>query len=112
MIKKLLGTIALSLICATSFAAEGGHKLDHAPDRINDMAALQNGAKLFVNYCLGCHIANSMRYNKLADIGLTDEQIKKHLLLTSKQVGDPMHNAMTPQEAQKARNSTRLNSSH
>ncbi len=99
MIKKLLGTIALSLTCAVSFAAGGGYKLDSAPDRINDMAALQNGAKLFVNYCLGCHSANSMRYNKLTEIGLTDEQIKKNLLFTSDKVGDLMHIAMTPADA-------------
>lgn len=101
MIKKLIGTIALSLTCAVSFAAEGGYKLDHAPDRINDMAALQNGAKLFVNYCMGCHSANSMRYNKLTDIGLTDDQIKKNLLFTADKVGELMHIAMTPQDAKK-----------
>ncbi|WP_148255950.1 cytochrome c1 [Pusillimonas sp. T7-7] len=101
MIKKLLGTIALSLTCAVAFAASGGHKLDTAPDRINDMAALQNGAKLFVNYCLGCHSANSMRYNKLTEIGLTDEQIKKNLLFTTDKIGDLMHIAMTPADAKK-----------
>src|SRR3546814_10381063 len=42
-----------------------------------------------------------MRYNKLADIGLTDEQIKKNLLFTSDKVGDLMHIAMTPQDAKK-----------
>ncbi|PLC55580.1 cytochrome c1 [Pollutimonas nitritireducens] len=101
MIKKLIGTIALSLTCAVSFAAGGGYKLDQAPNRINDMAALQNGAKLFVNYCMGCHSANSMRYNKLADIGLTEEQIKKNLLFTTDKVGDLMHIAMTPADAKK-----------
>lgn len=101
MIKKLLGTIALSLVCAVSVAAEGGYRLDHAPDRINDMSSLQNGAKLFVNYCLGCHSANSMRYNKLTDIGLSDEQIKKNLLFTTDKIGDLMHIAMTPEDAKR-----------
>lgn len=101
MIKKLIGTIALSLTCAVSFAAGGAYKLDHAPDRINDMASLQNGAKLFVNYCLGCHSANSMRYNKLTEIGLTEEQIKKNLLFTTDKIGDLMHIAMTPADAKK-----------
>lgn len=101
MIKKLIGTIALSLTCAVSFAAGGGYKLDQAPNRINDMAALQNGAKLFVNYCMGCHSANSMRYNKLTEIGLTEEQIKKNLLFTTDKVGDLMHIAMTPADAKK-----------
>ncbi|WP_199748535.1 cytochrome c1 [Candidimonas sp. SYP-B2681] len=99
MIKKLIGTIALSLTCAVSFAATGGYKLDQAPDRINDMSSLQNGAKLFVNYCLGCHSASSMRYNKLTEIGLTEEQIKKNLLFTTDKIGDLMTIAMTPQDA-------------
>ena len=101
MIKKLIGTIALSLTCAVSFAAESGYALEKAPDRINDMASLQNGAKLFVNYCMGCHSANSMRYNRLADIGLTDEQIKKNLLFTGEKVGDLMTIAMRREDATK-----------
>jgi len=101
MIKKLLGAIALSLTCAVAFAAEGGYPLDHAPNRINDMASLQNGAKLFVNYCLNCHSANSMRYNKLADLGLTDDEIKKNLLFTTDKIGDLMKIAMTPADGKK-----------
>ena len=99
MMKKLLGAIALFLTCSASFAAGGTYPLEKAPNRINDMAALQNGAKLFVNYCLNCHSANSMRYNKLTEIGLTEEEIKKNLLFTSDKVGDLMHIAMTPQDA-------------
>ncbi|HUH59077.1 MAG TPA: cytochrome c1 [Candidimonas sp.] len=101
MIKKLIATLALSLTCAASFAAVGGYKLDAAPDRINDMASLQNGAKLFVNYCIGCHSANSMRYNKLTEIGLTEEQIKKNLLFTTDKVGDLMRIAMTPEDSKR-----------
>ena len=101
MIKKLIGTIALSLTCAVSFAAESGYALEKAPVRINDMASLQSGAKLFVNYCLGCHSANSMRYNRLTDIGLTEEQIKRNLLFTGERVGDLMQIAMRPEDATK-----------
>jgi len=101
MIKKLLSVVALSLTCTVALAAGGGHKLDTAPDRINDMASLQNGAKLFVNYCLGCHSANSMRYNKLTEIGLTDEMIQKNLLFTGEKVGDLMHIAMKPEDAKR-----------
>ena len=78
------------LTCTATFAAEGGYPLDKAPYRVNDMASLQNGAKLFVNYCLNCHSASSMRYNKLKDIGLTDQQIKESLLFTGEKVGDMM----------------------
>src|SRR5690554_4122167 len=101
MIKKLIGTIALSLTCAVSVAAEGGYALEKAPVRINDMASLQNGAKLFVNYCLGCHSAKSMRFNRLTDIGLTEEQIKRNLLFTTDKVGDLMEIAMRKEDATK-----------
>lgn len=99
MIKKLIGAVALMLTCTATLAAGGGYPLDKAPYRVNDMASLQNGAKLFVNYCLNCHSASSMRYNKLRDIGLTDEQIKESLLFTGEKIGDMMHVAMTPKDA-------------
>ncbi len=95
MIKKLLGALALSLSCSVAFAAESGYPIERAPDRINNMASLQNGAKLFVNYCLNCHSANAMRYNVLTQIGLTDEDIKKNLLFSADKVGDLMKIAMT-----------------
>ncbi|WP_198297693.1 cytochrome c1 [Bordetella genomosp. 9] len=101
MIKKLMSAVALMIACAAAVAAEGGYPLEPAPNRVNDIAALQNGAKLFVNYCLNCHAAASMRYNKLNDIGLTDEQIKKNLLFTGEKVGDLMTVAMSPKDAKK-----------
>jgi ubiquinol-cytochrome c reductase cytochrome c1 subunit len=101
MIKKLLGALALSLTCAVAFAEGSAYPLDHAPDRLNDMAALQNGAKLFINNCLNCHSAKSMRYNRLTDLGLTDKEIKNNLLFTGKKVGDMMDIAMRPKEAAK-----------
>lgn len=101
MIKKLLGALVLSLNCVVAFAATGGFHIDRAPDRINDVAALQNGAKLFVNYCLNCHSANSMRYNKLTELGLTEDEIKKNLLFTSDRIGSLMTIAMTPADAKK-----------
>jgi ubiquinol-cytochrome c reductase cytochrome c1 subunit len=95
--KKLLAMLAL--VPALVFANEGGHPLDKAPDRSNNMAALQNGAKLFVNYCLNCHAASSMRYNRLKDLGLTEEQIKSNLLFTADKVGEMMNVAINPKDA-------------
>ena len=91
--------LSLSFIAIQSFASEGGHPLDKAPNRLNNMSALQNGAKLFVNYCMNCHGAVSMRYNRLRDIGLTDEQIKQNLLFTGEKVGDLMKVAMSEKES-------------
>lgn len=97
LLKKLIAVLAL--VPAVAFAAEATFPLDEAPGRTQDLAALQNGAKLFVNYCLNCHSASAMRYNRLRDIGLTDEQIKNNLLFTSDKVGDLMTVAMSPKDA-------------
>jgi ubiquinol-cytochrome c reductase cytochrome c1 subunit len=97
LLKKLIA--ALVLLPGLVLASEGGYPLDRAPDHTQDLAALQNGAKIFMNYCLSCHSASSMRYSKLEDLGLTKEQIQKNLLFTGEKVGDMMTVAMTAKDA-------------
>lgn len=101
--KKLLAIFALAglVFAAPVMANEGGAPLDTAPNQSSDTSALQRGAKLFVNYCLNCHGASAMRYNRLRDIGLSEEQIKQNLLFTSDKVGDTMHIAMDREDAKK-----------
>jgi ubiquinol-cytochrome c reductase cytochrome c1 subunit len=81
-----------------AFASEGGIALDKAPER-ESLSSLQNGAKLFVNHCLNCHSAASMRYNRLRDLGLSEDQIKANLLFSGEKVGDLMTTAMRPADA-------------
>ena len=98
--KKII--TAFSLVFALvggAHAAGATFPLDKAPNRTNDVAALQNGAKLFTNYCLSCHSAAFMRYNRLRDIGLTDKQIKENLMFASDKVGDTMKAAIDPKQA-------------
>ncbi|MBY0570162.1 MAG: cytochrome c1 [Burkholderiaceae bacterium] len=97
LLKKIIAVLAF--VPALAMAAGATFPLDRAPDRSTDMAALQNGAKLFVNYCLNCHSASAMRYNRLKDIGLTDDQIKQNLLFTGEKVGDLMKNTMSAKDA-------------
>lgn len=101
--KKLLLTLALSLSALLpvlpAHAASEGVSWDKAPDMTNDLPALQQGAKLFVNYCLGCHSAAFMRYNRLQDIGLSEQQIKDNLLFTTDRVGETMKAAIDPKQA-------------
>jgi len=97
LLKKLIAVLAFVPMIA--LANEGGPELDRAPDRTKDLAALQNGARLFVNYCLNCHSASAMRYNRLRDIGLTEDQIRNNLLFTSDKVGDLMKVSMQPKDA-------------
>ena len=96
MMKKLITTLLFAPLLAF---ASGGVHLDKAPDRSHDQAALQNGAKAFVNYCMGCHSASFMRYNRLRGIGLTDDQIKNNLIFPDAKVGDQMAIAMRPAES-------------
>ena len=99
--KKLISMIALAgaLIGAPAIAAEAGLPLDAAPKQTSDLSALQRGAKLFVNNCLNCHSASMVRYNRLKDIGLTDDQIRDNLLFSADKVGETMNVAMTAKDA-------------
>ena len=98
--KKIpLGLMLAMGLNGAVLSAGGGFPLDKAPQRTNDMAALQNGAKLFVNYCLSCHSASFMRFNRLRDIGLTDKQIAENLAFTTDKIGDTMKAAIDPKQA-------------
>jgi ubiquinol-cytochrome c reductase cytochrome c1 subunit len=95
MKRLLLSLFAAGFVFAAfgARANEGGPPLDRFPkERVTDVAALQNGARLFVNYCLNCHGAASMRYNRLTDpaVGLNEEQIKNNLLFAGEKVGETM----------------------
>jgi ubiquinol-cytochrome c reductase cytochrome c1 subunit len=96
LLKKLIAVLAFVPVVAL---ADEGFPLDHAPERMKDLAALQHGAKLFVNYCLNCHAASSMRYNRLRDLGLTEDEIKANLLFTSDKVGGLMTVALENKDA-------------
>ncbi len=99
MKKIILALTTFFALSTGALAAEGGIAWDKAPVRTSDHASLQNGAKLFVNYCLNCHSAAFMRYNRLQDIGLSAEQIKDNLLFTTDKVGETMKAAIDPKQA-------------
>ena len=86
--KKFL--IALLFAPMMAFAGGGNVHLDKWPGSVSDKAALQNGAKLFVNYCLNCHGASYMRYKNLMDLGLTEQQVKDNLMFTADKIGSLM----------------------
>ena len=99
--KRLILILVAAFGIATGAHAAGGESIawDKAPNNVNDLPSLQNGAKLFVNYCLNCHSAAFMRYNRLRDIGLTEQQIKDNLLFTTDKVGDTMKTTMDAKQA-------------
>lgn len=88
--KKLISSILLAISPALALAAGGNVHLDDANIDVSDNASLQRGAKLFVNYCLGCHSGDYMRYNRLAeDIGLSKEETEDNLIFTTDDEGAP-----------------------
>jgi ubiquinol-cytochrome c reductase cytochrome c1 subunit len=99
MKKFILALTAFFALSGAIHASEGGIAWDKAPVNTSDHASLQNGARLFVNYCLNCHSAAYMRFNRLQDIGFTAEQIKDNLLFTTDKVGETMKSAIDPKQA-------------
>jgi len=104
MVSTVIGRFIRAAMCAAVLAplatqANEGPRLLTAPINSHDLASLQNGAKVFVNYCLNCHTAGYMRYNRLQDLGLTEQQIKDNLIFTGVKVGELMQVAMDRKNA-------------
>ncbi len=99
--KKLL--LAIVLIATPVFAlaaGEEGPKLDRVNIDLSDKPSLQRGARIFVNYCLSCHSAGYMRYNRMGqDLGISDELVKENLLFAADKVGDLMTAVMPADDA-------------
>ena len=95
---------ALIVLLAGSWSAKAQHgsgpaALEHANNDVSDVASLQRGAKYFVNYCLGCHSAQYVRYNRLAeDLGLSEAQLVENLMFTGERPFDTMQNTMSPED--------------
>ena len=99
-LKSITGLIVL-LLSVNIFAASKVH-LDDANTDIFDEVSLQNGAKLFMNYCSGCHAVSFMRYNRIAkDLNLSEEQVAKNLMFAGKKIGEAMTTSMPDEGASK-----------
>jgi ubiquinol-cytochrome c reductase cytochrome c1 subunit len=96
-----IGLIAFLLSLAASAAlAQHEAELTAANNNVANTASLQRGAKYFVNYCLGCHSAQYVRYNRLAlDLQLTEQQLVENLMFTGERPFDTMANAMRPEDS-------------
>lgn len=101
--KRFAGVLLCAALASPLVAAgsEAGVKLDRMPSDVNpnDPESLQRGAQVFVNYCLGCHSASYMRYNRLTDLGLSEQQIRDNLIFTGAKVGELMKIAMDPKDS-------------
>lgn len=104
--KKLIITAitALTLAAPVAFSAGGGKTYPNDKSNINlaDQTSLQNGAKLYINYCAGCHSMEYVRYSRIAqDLGLSEEEVMNNLILGDKKFGDTLEKSMNPKLAKK-----------
>lgn len=88
MVRSML--LAVLWLPLTAAAAGGEVALDRANIDVRDAISIQHGAKIFVNYCLNCHSAAYMRYNRLTDLGLSEQQIRDNLMFATDKIGDTM----------------------
>jgi ubiquinol-cytochrome c reductase cytochrome c1 subunit len=99
--KKILCALFLTLLPALAFAQDEGVALQNANVDVSNTASVQRGAKYFVNYCMGCHSAKYVRYNRVGeDLGLTDTQVESYLMPAGGKISDTMESAM-PGDAEK-----------
>lgn len=91
---------AAALAPASVNASSAGGALQMAHNDVSNIASLQRGARNFVNYCLGCHSAKYVRYNRLGkDLGLSDAQVMQNLMFTGERPFDTMRISMRPDDA-------------
>jgi len=92
--------MAFNVAAVAQHAGDGALQMEPANTDVGDLASLQRGAKYFVNFCLGCHSAQYVRYNRLgADLELTEEQLIENIMFTGERPFDTMTNAMTDEDA-------------
>ena len=93
-IASLCAALLLAFAGAAVASGGAGLRLEPAPVHRLDVESLQRGARNFVNYCLNCHSAKFMRYERLTDIGLTADQIRDNLMFGTDKIGSTMTVAM------------------
>ncbi|HUH57258.1 MAG TPA: cytochrome c1, partial [Pseudomonadales bacterium] len=93
--KKQIVTLLLAALPMFGFAAGGAYPLDSVSIDLTDKAAMQDGARTFVNNCMGCHGAKFQRYGRVAeDLGISEELMMNNLVLTDAKIGDHMTSSM------------------
>ncbi len=100
-IAALLFSAMFFLPAVVSASGDGGPALVPAMNDVGNVASLQRGAKYFVNYCMGCHAAKYVRYNRLAeDFGISEDQLVANLMFAADKPVDTMQAAMPADDAQ------------
>ena len=98
----LILTLTLAISSPAGFAqASEGATLDWVEVSLRDKVSLQNGARLFVNYCMSCHSAKYMRYNRMAaDLEIPEELVESQMIFTGGKIADSMTTTMTAKQGE------------
>ncbi|WP_022961852.1 cytochrome c1 [Halopseudomonas pelagia] len=90
--KKQLIALLFALVPVVALAAPAGAPLESANIDPHDKASLQDGARTFVNYCMGCHSAQYQRYERVAtDLDIPEELMLDNLVFSQGSlIGDHM----------------------
>ncbi|PMZ64555.1 cytochrome c1, partial [Pseudomonas sp. GW247-3R2A] len=99
--KKLFAVLILAAMPVLSFASTAGApELEKVDIDVSDKAAMQDGARTFANYCMGCHSAKFQRYERVADdLGIPHDLMLSKLVFTGAKIGDHMSIGMQPADA-------------
>ncbi len=96
---RIIAAIAFAFVPLVALGAGGAPPMSANTD-ITNQKSLQSGARVFVNYCMGCHSMAFMRYSRLADdIGLDRDLVAENLMFTTDKIGDSMTIAMRADDA-------------
>lgn len=97
--RRLLAALVL-LAPVQTMAAGAGVGLLPADVDLGDRSAMQRGARIFMNYCSGCHGLSFMRYKRMAeDLGMPEDLVQANLQFTGERIGDRMVTAMPTETA-------------
>ena len=101
MMKKLIIGL-FALLPSLTMAAGPSVPLMDANIDLKDNASLQRGAKLFMNYCLGCHQMQYQRYERtFREIGIPTGIGQEQLIFDGSKVGSHIKNAIDKDDAAK-----------
>jgi len=96
------GIYFIITLTQSAYAAGGGDNpyIVSAPINEQDVLSRQRGARLYVNYCYGCHSLKYLRYERISkDLKIPEDLVKENLMFTGDKIGDQMQIAMSPTAA-------------
>jgi ubiquinol-cytochrome c reductase cytochrome c1 subunit len=104
MKKILLALLTIAIMSSGPLlASSGGVHLASADIDVDDVESVQRGAKVFSEYCLSCHSAKFVRFNRIGhDLGMTEKEVMSGLNNLGVNYGSPMEIAMSKDYAEMA----------